>query len=112
MIFFFHLKNKIKSDKILDVRFKGLFWVGNKVGCFFFLWTLGLAGFTQWLYESRGRGSSWPKVWTLGLGFGGFRLRQVEGSDPYILFDVYFPAHLFGLSTNVWPFNPITNVQD
>ena len=37
-----------KTDKILAVGLKGLFWAGNVVGCSFFHWTLGLAfvGFT------------------------------------------------------------------
>ena len=37
--------------------------------CSFFLWTLGLVfgGFTLWPSKLRGHGTSWSKVWTLGL---------------------------------------------
>jgi hypothetical protein len=45
-------------DKILTVRLEGLFWVGNKMGCSFFLWTLALA-------------------------FGGFTLCLAKGSNSY-----------------------------
>jgi hypothetical protein len=38
----------------------------------------------------RGRGSSWPKVWTLGLTFGGFTLYPAEDSNSYILLTMYF----------------------
>jgi hypothetical protein len=39
----FFIKRIKKTDKILGVGLERLFWVGNKLGCFFFLWTLGLA---------------------------------------------------------------------
>jgi hypothetical protein len=98
---FFHKKIKSNIDKILAVRLERLFWAMNKLGCSFFFWTLGLAfgGFTLWPSKSRGCGSSWPKVWTLGLGFR--RLHIVPGQRlPLLYFIGYlFSTHFFGLST-------------
>jgi hypothetical protein len=59
---FFH-KKKSRINKILVIRLKGLFWAWNKVGCSFFLPTLGWA-------------------------FGGFTLRPAEGSNSYILLPI------------------------
>jgi len=51
---FFALK-KIKNQIMIDLGryIGGVVWVGGKVGCSFFLWTLGLAfgGFTLCLPE-------------------------------------------------------------
>jgi hypothetical protein len=41
--FFFHKNKIIHVDKILAVRLEGLFWTRSKMGCSFFLWTLGSA---------------------------------------------------------------------
>jgi hypothetical protein len=59
--------------------------------------SLDFAGFTLWLSKSRGRGSSWPKVWTLRLAFEGFTLCLAEGYAYYILLAI--SAHFSGLST-------------
>ena len=97
---------KSKNDKILAVRLEGMFWVGNKVDCSFFMWTLGLAfgGFTLWPSKSRGHGSSWPKVWTLGLAFEGFTLCPAEGSTYYILLAIF--SSFLSTLNKVWPLNP------
>ena len=60
---FFSIK---KTNKILAVRLKRLFWARKKVECSFFLWILGLTfgGFTLWLSKSRGCESS-----DFGCGF-------------------------------------------
>lgn len=72
------------------------------------LWvrTLGLA--FRGPSKLRGRGSSWPKVWALGLAFGYFTLRLAEGSNHYILLVIL--AHLFGPASRgalgacpIWP---------
>jgi hypothetical protein len=67
---FFIKKVKIKinpkTDKILAIRLEGLFWVENKVGCSFFLWTLGLA-------------------------FNDFTLCPAEGSNSYRFPDTFNP---------------------
>jgi hypothetical protein len=60
----FFLIKKSNFDKILAVRLEGLFWAMNKVGCSFFLWTLGLA-------------------------FEGFTLCSAEGSNSYILLVIF-----------------------
>jgi hypothetical protein len=104
---FLSLNKKIKADKILAVRLEGLLWAGNKVGCSFFFWTLGLAfgGFTIWPSKSRGSRSSWPKVWTLGFRF--WRLHTLcpaVGSNSYII-RVIFSPFIWTLN-KVWPFNP------
>jgi hypothetical protein len=62
---------------------KRLFWARSKVGCSFFLWTLGLA-------------------------FGSFTLCPAEGSNSYILLTIF---NLFLWTLNkVWPFNPTTGM--
>jgi hypothetical protein len=59
--------NSLTTSCPLDWR--GCFGQGIKWGCSFCLWTLGLAfgGFTLWPSKLRGRGSSWPNVWTWAL---------------------------------------------
>jgi hypothetical protein len=55
-----------KTNKILVVRLEGLYWTWNKVGCSFFLWTLGLSfnGFTLWPSKPRGHGQRFG-LWRL-----------------------------------------------
>jgi hypothetical protein len=42
-----------------------------------------------WPSKLRGRGSSWPKIWTLGLTFGGFTLRVAKSFTYYILLAIF-----------------------
>jgi hypothetical protein len=77
LIFFIKKWNFLTRSWPLDWR--DLFRVGNKVGCTFFLWTLGLA-------------------------FGSFTLCPAKGSNAYILWAIYNPF-LWNLN-KVWPFNP------
>jgi hypothetical protein len=66
---FFIRKSNI--DKILAINLEKLFWVGNKVECSFFLWTLGLA-------------------------FGGFISFPAKSSNFYILLGISLILDDFG----------------
>jgi hypothetical protein len=86
--------------KILAVRLQGTLWARNRVGCSF---EFGV-GLGLWrlhtklqLFELRGRGSSWPRVWTLSLTFGGFTLYPAKA--PLTIFYWLFSAHFFRIST-------------
>ena len=49
---------------------------------------VAFGGFTLWLFKSRGGGHLWPKIWTLGLAFGGFTQCPQEDSKLYILLSI------------------------
>jgi hypothetical protein len=95
----FFIKKSI-IGKILAVRLQGTLWARNRVGCSF---EFGV-GLGLWrlhtklqLFELRGRGSSWPRVWTLSLTFGGFTLYPAKA--PLTIFYWLFSAHFFRIST-------------
>jgi hypothetical protein len=58
-----------------------LFWAANKVGCSFFLWTLGLAfgGFKLWSSKSRCRGSPCQR-----FGLWAWQLKASRYAQPMI----------------------------
>ena len=64
---------------------------------------LAFGGFTIWPSKLRGRGSSWPKIWTLDLAFGGFTLCTAEGSTYYDLLAFFSP--FIWTPNKVWPLN-------
>jgi hypothetical protein len=83
----------------LAVRLEGLYWEGNKVGCSFFLWTLGLAfGASHYDCPSREavrvHGQRFG-LWTLGLEASHY----ARPKAPIPIFYWLFSAHFFGLST-------------
>jgi hypothetical protein len=59
----------------------------------------------------RGCGSSWPKVWTLGLAFGGFTLTYARPKAPLtILYWLcIFSPFLWTLNKD-WPLNPMASL--
>ena len=65
---------------------------------------LTFEGFTVWPPKSRGGGSSWPEVWTMGFAFGGFTLCPSESSNSCIL--LAFSNPFFWTLNKVWSFNP------
>jgi hypothetical protein len=96
----FFIKNIIKkTNKILADRLEGMFWVGNKVWCSFFLWTLGLAfeGFASWPSKSRGCESHGQRfgLWAWPLEASHY----AQPKAPIPIFDWLFSTHFFGLST-------------
>jgi hypothetical protein len=97
-------------DKILAARSEGLFWARNKNGMLLWVWTLSLLQEASH-YGRRTREavwqSSWPKVRTLGLAFGGFTLCPAEGSTSNILLASYVqPISLDSQQSLATPLNP------
>jgi len=72
---------KSKTNKILAIILEELFWAANKVGCSFFLWTLGLAfgGFKLWSSKSRCRGSPCQR-----FGLWAWQLKASRYAQPMI----------------------------
>jgi hypothetical protein len=69
---------------------------------------IAFGGFTLWPSKSRGWRSSWPKVWTLSLAFGGLHYARPNAPLTIFYYLCSFSPFLWTLN-KVWPFNPMAS---